>query len=233
MPRRSAQHIVTSGPSLALTSADHERCPVRSLRTSRITPLRSVPPRPRASGKSELIRSLSGKRLQETGPLWCSLASLRALFSTPCSHTWGATNGGAFERLPAACVCPLARRYPDRIPVICEKDPRSDIPPVDKRKYLIPMDLTVGQVRPETSMARPFVRKPWLVLRALCTRCPLCPRDSTHACMRAWMRAKVGFDFLGTRSGVTAARRKVSVSVPPIPYQCVTLTLALCTQLCT
>jgi len=29
--------------------------------------------------------------------------------------------------------------------VICEKDPRSDIPPVDKRKYLIPMDLTVGQ----------------------------------------------------------------------------------------
>lgn len=131
--------------------------------------------------------------MQETGPLLCSLASLRALFSTPCSHTWGATNGGAFERLPAACVCPLARRYPDRIPVICEKDPRSDIPPVDKRKYLIPMDLTVGQVRPETSMARPFVRKPWLVLRALCTRCPLCPRDSTHACMRAWMRAKVGF----------------------------------------
>ena len=29
--------------------------------------------------------------------------------------------------------------------MICEKDPRSDIPPVDKRKYLIPMDLTVGQ----------------------------------------------------------------------------------------
>jgi len=29
--------------------------------------------------------------------------------------------------------------------VICEKEPRSDIPPVDKRKYLIPMDLTVGQ----------------------------------------------------------------------------------------
>merc|ERR1712070_640415 len=26
-----------------------------------------------------------------------------------------------------------------------EKDLRSDIPPVDKRKYLIPMDLTVGQ----------------------------------------------------------------------------------------
>lgn len=36
-------------------------------------------------------------------------------------------------------------KYPDRIPVICEKDARSDIPRVDKRKYLIPMDLTVGQ----------------------------------------------------------------------------------------
>merc|ERR1712070_1212046 len=41
-------------------------------------------------------------------------------------------------------LAPLLR-YPDRIPVICEKDMRSDIPPVDKRKYLIPMDLTVGQ----------------------------------------------------------------------------------------
>ena len=39
----------------------------------------------------------------------------------------------------------VCHRYPDRIPVICEKEPRSDIPPVDKRKYLIPMDLTVGQ----------------------------------------------------------------------------------------
>merc|ERR1711939_559073 len=39
----------------------------------------------------------------------------------------------------------IREKYPDRIPVICEKEPRSDIPPVDKRKYLIPMDLTVGQ----------------------------------------------------------------------------------------
>ena len=45
----------------------------------------------------------------------------------------------------ATITAGCARRYPDRIPVICERDPRSDIPPVDKRKYLIPMDLTVGQ----------------------------------------------------------------------------------------
>jgi len=39
----------------------------------------------------------------------------------------------------------IHEKYPDRIPVICEKDPRSDIPPIDKRKFLIPTDLTVGE----------------------------------------------------------------------------------------
>jgi len=37
----------------------------------------------------------------------------------------------------------IREKYPDRIPVICEKDPRSDIPPVDKRKYGTAMGLLV------------------------------------------------------------------------------------------
>lgn len=37
------------------------------------------------------------------------------------------------------------RKYEDRIPVIVEKAQRSDIQCVDKRKYLVPRDLTVGQ----------------------------------------------------------------------------------------
>jgi len=36
-------------------------------------------------------------------------------------------------------------KYPDRIPVISEKAPSSDIPDIDKKKYLVPADLTVGQ----------------------------------------------------------------------------------------
>mmetsp|Transcript_6962 Transcript_6962/g.14414 ORF Transcript_6962/g.14414 Transcript_6962/m.14414 type:complete len:116 (-) Transcript_6962:92-439(-) len=36
-------------------------------------------------------------------------------------------------------------KFPDRIPVICEKDPRSEVPGIDKKKYLVPADLTVGQ----------------------------------------------------------------------------------------
>lgn len=31
------------------------------------------------------------------------------------------------------------------MPVICERDERSDIEPIDKIKYLVPQDLTVGQ----------------------------------------------------------------------------------------
>ncbi|CAH0477326.1 hypothetical protein KXD40_001990 [Peronospora effusa] len=39
----------------------------------------------------------------------------------------------------------IRSKYPDRIPVICEKADRSDIPDIDKKKYLVPADLTVGQ----------------------------------------------------------------------------------------
>lgn len=39
----------------------------------------------------------------------------------------------------------IREKYPDRIPVIVEKSERSDIPIVDKIKYLVPADLTVGQ----------------------------------------------------------------------------------------
>ena len=40
----------------------------------------------------------------------------------------------------------IISKYPDRVPVICERNPRStDIPAVDKKKYLVPIDLTIGQ----------------------------------------------------------------------------------------
>merc|ERR1719252_232641 len=39
----------------------------------------------------------------------------------------------------------IRSKYPDRIPVICEKAKGSDIPDIDKKKYLVPADLTVGQ----------------------------------------------------------------------------------------
>ncbi|CAM9124846.1 unnamed protein product [Choristocarpus tenellus] len=36
-------------------------------------------------------------------------------------------------------------KYPDRIPVICERTPGSYIYPIDKKKYLVPSDLSMGQ----------------------------------------------------------------------------------------
>jgi len=38
-------------------------------------------------------------------------------------------------------------KYPDRIPIICQKNKRAsvDCPIIDKQKYLVPSDLSVGQ----------------------------------------------------------------------------------------
>jgi len=39
----------------------------------------------------------------------------------------------------------MRAKYPDRIPVICEKAPKSTIPDIDKNKFLLPTDITIGQ----------------------------------------------------------------------------------------
>lgn len=39
----------------------------------------------------------------------------------------------------------ILKKYPDRIPIIIKKMEGSDIPNVDKNKYLVPMDLTFSQ----------------------------------------------------------------------------------------
>ena len=39
----------------------------------------------------------------------------------------------------------IKKKFPDRIPVIVERTNGSNIVNIDKRKYLVPKDLTVGQ----------------------------------------------------------------------------------------
>ena len=41
----------------------------------------------------------------------------------------------------------IISKHPDRIPIICERSTKcnSQIPPIDKKKYLVPKDMTVGQ----------------------------------------------------------------------------------------
>lgn len=41
----------------------------------------------------------------------------------------------------------VLQKHPDRIPIICERSPSctSTIPEIDKKKYLVPRDMTIGQ----------------------------------------------------------------------------------------
>lgn len=36
-------------------------------------------------------------------------------------------------------------KYPERIPVVVEKHPKTSIPDIDKRKFLVPNDISVAQ----------------------------------------------------------------------------------------
>lgn len=39
----------------------------------------------------------------------------------------------------------IRQKYPNRIPVICEKSEKSNIAVMDKKKFLVPKDITTGQ----------------------------------------------------------------------------------------
>jgi GABA(A) receptor-associated protein len=39
----------------------------------------------------------------------------------------------------------IREKFPDKIPIIVEKGNKTDIPEIDKNKFLVPNDLTVGQ----------------------------------------------------------------------------------------
>ena len=39
----------------------------------------------------------------------------------------------------------IMRKYPDRLPIIVTKSKYSNVPEIDKQKYLAPLDLTLGQ----------------------------------------------------------------------------------------
>ncbi|KAI4344719.1 hypothetical protein L6164_011913 [Bauhinia variegata] len=39
----------------------------------------------------------------------------------------------------------IKAKYPDRVPVIIEKYSRTDLPELDKKKFLVPRDMSVGQ----------------------------------------------------------------------------------------
>ena len=57
---------------------------------------------------------------------------------------WEYKSYHAFERRRTEAE-KIRRKYPDRVPVIVERRPGARVPDVDKKKYLVPAELTVGQ----------------------------------------------------------------------------------------
>lgn len=46
----------------------------------------------------------------------------------------------------------IRQKYPDRIPVICEKAEKSDIPTIDKKKYLVPAVSVLLYLQPSVTL---------------------------------------------------------------------------------
>ncbi|GAU95000.1 hypothetical protein RvY_06690 [Ramazzottius varieornatus] len=57
---------------------------------------------------------------------------------------WQYKENHSFEKRKAEAE-KMRRKYPDRIPVIVEKSPKARFADLEKSKFLVPSDLTVGQ----------------------------------------------------------------------------------------
>mmetsp|Transcript_20614 Transcript_20614/g.30719 ORF Transcript_20614/g.30719 Transcript_20614/m.30719 type:complete len:119 (+) Transcript_20614:222-578(+) len=41
----------------------------------------------------------------------------------------------------------IRQKYPDRVPVICERAPRSNLPEIEKKKFLVPGTMLCGEFK--------------------------------------------------------------------------------------
>merc|ERR1719453_3022061 len=41
----------------------------------------------------------------------------------------------------------ILAKYPDRVPVLCEKAPRSDVPEIEKKKFLVPATMQLSEFK--------------------------------------------------------------------------------------
>ncbi|CAJ0605418.1 unnamed protein product [Cylicocyclus nassatus] len=72
------------------------------------------------------------------------IVSFALTTSTSAIMKWAYKEENNFEKRRAEGD-KIRRKYPDRIPVIVERAPKSRLRDLDKKKYLVPSDLTVGQ----------------------------------------------------------------------------------------
>jgi GABA(A) receptor-associated protein len=72
---------------------------------------------------------------------------LKSFYSPPEPNTYFKYKQQHSFELRSAEAARIVAKYPDRIPIICEPNLQhnSNLPIIDKNKYLVPIDLTVGQ----------------------------------------------------------------------------------------
>lgn len=66
------------------------------------------------------------------------------IFQNRLTMKWTYKEENNFEKRRTECE-KIRKSNPDRIPVVIEKNPTSQLAPLEKKKYLVPQDLTVGQ----------------------------------------------------------------------------------------
>ncbi|CAL8360307.1 unnamed protein product [Arctogadus glacialis] len=76
-------------------------------------------------------------------------------------------------------------KHPDKVPIIVERALRSRAPDLDKKKYLVPSDLTVGQLSSFVSVCPCGQKKP---SSSLSTTLSLRPAPHFQLFMRSTMR---------------------------------------------
>jgi GABA(A) receptor-associated protein len=93
--------------------------------------------------------SLSPFRLSlevEYSPRMSALAaSARALMARPADPTDIPFKESVPFPQRSAEAQRIREKFPGRVPAIVERAARTDVPPIDKKKFLVPSDLTIGQ----------------------------------------------------------------------------------------
>jgi ubiquitin len=88
-------------------------------------------------------RSLAHYKVEEGSTLHIGQATEEEANVNNESRPFKEENSFAKREAEAAHI---RTKYPHRIPIICEAAARCGVPKIDKKKYLVPKDLTVGQL---------------------------------------------------------------------------------------
>jgi GABA(A) receptor-associated protein len=63
----------------------------------------------------------------------------------PCSDFHFQREVSFYDRQQSSAS--ILERYPDRVPILCERNPRAGLPILQKKKFMVPRSLKMGELR--------------------------------------------------------------------------------------